>query len=72
LTMDQALRNVVRLVGLDLPEAVKMVSAYPAAVIGVDNRKGTFKTGYDADFVVLNKHLEVVQTWIGGKCCYQV
>jgi N-acetylglucosamine-6-phosphate deacetylase len=71
LTMDQALRNAVNLLGLDLSEAVKMVSAYPAEVIGAGDRKGKLKTGYDADFVILNQQLEVVQTWIGGKCCYE-
>ena len=71
LTMDQALRNAVNMLGLELPEAVKMVSTYPAEVIGVSERKGKLKAGYDADFVVLNDRLEVVQTWIGGKCYYQ-
>ena len=71
LTMDQALRNAVHLLGLDLPEAIKMVSAYPAEIIGVSDRKGKLQTGYDADFVILNNQLEVVQTWIGGKCYYK-
>ncbi len=71
LTMDQALRNAVKWLGLDLSEAVKMVSLYPAEVIGVSERKGKLEAGYDADFVVLDDRLEVVQTWIGGKCCYK-
>ena len=71
LTMDQALRNAVSLLGLDLPEAIKMVSAYPAEVIGMSEKKGKLKAGFDADFVILNDQLEVVQTWIGGKCCYK-
>jgi len=71
LTMDQALRNVVNWLGLDLPEASKMVSTYPAEIIGVSDRKGKLKVAYDADFVILNDSLEVVQTWIDGKCCYK-
>ena len=71
LTMDQALRNAVNWLGLDLPESVKMVSAYPAEVIGVSERKGKLKAGYDADFVILDNRLEVIQTWIGGKCKYK-
>jgi len=66
LTMDQALRNAVKWLGLDLPEAIKMVSTYPAEIIGVSDRKGRLKAGYDADFVVLNSQLEVLQTWVGG------
>ena len=67
LTMDKALRNAVDRLGLSLPEAVKMVSAYPAAVIGVNERKGKLKAGYDADFTILNNRLEVIQTWARGK-----
>ena len=70
LTMDQALRNAVKMLALDLPEAIKMVSANPAEIIGLSHRKGKLKVGYDADFVVLNDRLEVIQTWINGKCIY--
>ena len=71
LTMDQALRNAVKMLGLDLHEAAKLVSANPAEVIGLSERKGKLKAGYDADFVILNNQLEVVQTWISGKCLYK-
>lgn len=70
LTMDQALRNAVEWLGLDLPEAVKMVSTRPAEIIGAGERKGKLKAGYDADFTVLNGKLDVVQTWIDGKCYF--
>ena len=72
LTMDQALRNAMEWLNIDLPEAVKMVSTYPAEVIGVDNRKGKLDIGYDADFVILDKQLNVVQTWIAGKQYYKI
>ena len=71
LTMDQALRNAVKWLDIDLPEAVKMVSTYPAKIIGVDDRKGKLDIGYDADFVVLDSNLEVLQTWINGKCFFK-
>lgn len=68
LTMDQALRNAVKWLDIDLPEAVKMVSTFPAEVIGQGHRKGKLKVGYDADFVILDNELNVDQTWIGGQC----
>ena len=69
--MDQALRNAVKWLDIDLPEAVKMVSTYPAKIIGVDDRKGKLDIGYNADFVVLDSNLEVLQTWINGKCFFK-
>ncbi len=68
LTMDQALRNALKWLDIDLSEASKMVSLYPAEELGISNRKGLLQKGYDADFVVLNDNLEVQQTWIGGVC----
>jgi len=67
LTMDQALRNALRWLEIDLVEAVKLVSTNPAWVIGFGNSKGKLKIGYDADFVILDNKLNVMQTWIGGK-----
>ena len=70
LTMDQAIRNAVRFLNIDISEAVKMASANPAKVIGIDNHKGKIEIGYDADITVLNDELEIVQTWVAGKQCY--
>lgn len=71
LTMDQALRNAIRWLDMDLPEALKLVSTNPARVIGLDHRKGQLKPGYEADFVVLDEQLSVLQTWIAGKCHFE-
>ena len=70
LTMDQALRNAIKWLDLELAEASKLVSAYPAKVLGLDHRKGFLLPGFDADFVALDKDLEVMQTWINGKCMF--
>lgn len=71
LTMDQALKNSVKWLDMNLPEAVKLVSHHPAKVLGLDHRKGLLSIGYDADFVVLDNKLDILQTWINGKCFYK-
>jgi len=71
LTMDQALRNAVQWLDLGLPEAAKLVSTNPARVLGLDHCKGRLEPGYDADFAVLDEQLNVLQTWIGGKCYFE-
>lgn len=71
LTMDQALRNAVSWLDLDLPSAIRLVSTNPAEVTGAGHRKGHIIKGYDADFVILDKKLNVIQTWIGGKCVFK-
>lgn len=70
LTMDQALRNMVELVGVPLPRAVAMLTANPARAAGVDSRKGRLIAGYDADLVVLNQALEVQATICRGEVAF--
>ena len=67
LTMNQAIRNAVKMLGVDLPQAIRMAAANPARMLGLENRKGQIKTGFDADMILLDESLEVTQTWIGGK-----
>lgn len=57
-------------VGLELEEALRMASLYPAEAIGMTGRKGRLTHGHDADFVVLDDHLKVRATYIGGKPAY--
>ncbi|HXK61090.1 MAG TPA: amidohydrolase family protein [Acidobacteriota bacterium] len=66
LTMDAALRNAIRMLGLDLWQGVAMLSATPARILGLGDRKGRIAPGFDADLVQLDADLRVKQTWIGG------
>jgi len=66
-TLDQAVRSIVRWGIADLPDAVRMASSVPAAVLGLGERKGRIAPGYDADLVALDGELEVVMTWVGGQ-----
>lgn len=70
LTMDKAFGNAIRMLEMDIAEASRLTSVNPAKVIGATD-KGRLQTGFDADFVVLDNELNVVQTWIGGKCVYK-
>lgn len=71
LTMDRAVRNALEMLGVDLPQALRMGSANPAKVLGLDNRKGQIEPGYDADMVLLDKEFDVEQTFIAGQSCYK-
>jgi N-acetylglucosamine-6-phosphate deacetylase len=67
LTMDAALRNAIRMLGLELHQAVAMVSSTPARVLGLAESKGQIARGFDADVVRLDSDLRVRQTWIAGQ-----
>lgn len=66
ITMDHAFRTLVRSVGVPLPEASRLCATTPAAQLGLGDR-GRLEPGLRADFVVLTRDLEVVETWIDGR-----
>jgi N-acetylglucosamine-6-phosphate deacetylase len=59
LTMAKCLRNLVQNAGVDLDEALRMVSLYPAQVMQKDSVMGKIEKGYEANLVMLNESLEV-------------
>jgi N-acetylglucosamine-6-phosphate deacetylase len=65
--MAASLRVVVRDLGLGLPEALRMVSTYPAAFLGMSDRAGRIAAGRPADLVHLDDDLMVTRTWIAGQ-----
>jgi len=71
LTLDRALRNALKFLDIELYQAIRMISANPAKVLGIDDSYGEIKEGYAADFTVLNKNLTVLQTWVSGECIYK-
>jgi imidazolonepropionase-like amidohydrolase len=64
--------KAVRYGEVDEHEAMKMITANPAAQLGVADRTGRLAEGLDADFVVWNGHplsvyTRVEQTWVDGR-----
>ena len=72
LTLDAALRNVIRWTGLSLAEALPMATAVPAEAMGLAGRKGVLTPGADADIVLLDPDLNVQLTMVTGRVVYEV
>jgi N-acetylglucosamine-6-phosphate deacetylase len=66
LDMASAVRNAVSLLGLELAEAARMASEYPAAFLGLDRELGRIAPGYRANLALLDDGLQVRRTWIEG------
>jgi N-acetylglucosamine-6-phosphate deacetylase len=65
LTMDRALRNLVDVVGVELPDAARRVSTFAADFLGVGDR-GRLAPGAWADVVVLDRDLRVQEVLVEG------
>ncbi len=70
LTMNLAVANAVRMLGLSLPQAVRMASVNPAAVLGLSGRKGQVAVGFDADLALMDESFNVRRCWVAGRCCH--
>jgi N-acetylglucosamine-6-phosphate deacetylase len=69
-TTDRLVRNMVRLAGVPLPEAVQMMTQTPAAILGISNRKGSITAGKDADIVIFDQEIRVSHTIINGNVVF--
>jgi len=61
LKMNVAVRNLVKHCNIDLAEALRMCSLYPAQVMNLHDSLGKIQKGHNASIVVLNETLEVVE-----------
>jgi N-acetylglucosamine-6-phosphate deacetylase len=66
LDMAAAVRNAVSLLGLDIAEAARMASEYPAEFLGLGLELGRIAPGYRANLVLMDHELKVQKTWIEG------
>lgn len=69
LTMASAVKNTHQGLGIELGEAIRMASLYPAEYLYQNQPviRGELCQGKQADMVVLNDDLSVKETWIAGE-----
>lgn len=66
LTLDAALRQAVNACGVELPEALRALTATPARAIGRGHDLGSLHPGALADAVLLDNSLHVKRVWVEG------
>ena len=65
--MATAVKNCIRLLGVPLPEALRLASANPATFIGLEHMLGKLVPGYRADLVAFDPNdMTVLATWVAG------
>ena len=68
-TADRLVRNMVRMAGRPLPEAVRMITATPARIMNLKDR-GALAPGLRADIVLFDENVRVQSTIVGGRNVY--
>jgi N-acetylglucosamine-6-phosphate deacetylase len=67
LTMMEAVRNAVALLGFGIADALTMASRTPATFLGLESQLGSIAPGYRADLVAFNSKFETIETWVAGR-----
>lgn len=67
LTMDQAVRNVMRFANWDLQRAVRLATLNPARTAGLPAPAGTIAAGSAADMVALSPQGDLMKTIVRGR-----
>jgi N-acetylglucosamine-6-phosphate deacetylase len=71
LTMNQAVRNMMKYTGISLESAVSLAAMHPAKKLGIDQSKGSIEQGKDADLLIIDRELNVEWTFVQGRMVYQ-
>lgn len=71
-TMDGCIRQLINYTGCSIEQALLSASTHPARALGaMASQKGSLEFGADADFVLLDESLHVVQTYIAGQLVFE-
>jgi len=65
--LNQMIPVLTQVVGVPLPEAIRMASLNPARILGLDDRKGSLEPGKDADIAIFDPDFNAWGVLIGGK-----
>lgn len=69
-TTDRLVRTMNTIADVPITEAVRMMTATPASIMGIDDRKGTLLAGKNADIVIFDDDIQVEKTIIAGKVIF--
>jgi N-acetylglucosamine-6-phosphate deacetylase len=66
LTLDRALRNVIAL-SKSFADTARMLTLNPAALLGLEFKKGALRAGADADILLIDEAMELAGVWVRGR-----
>ena len=67
LDMISAVKNALQFAEIDVLEALRMASCYPAHALGLERQLGFIRPGYNASFVEVDDDLNLHRSWVDGE-----
>ena len=72
LKLNKGIKNFMDNSGMDICDAIGLVSINPARELGLDKIKGSLEKGKFADIVILDEEFNIKQTIVEGKTFYKI
>ena len=70
-TADRLIRTMRNKAGLELADAVQMLTANPARILGLQHQIGTIAKGLKADLLLFDEDIQIQKTMINGRFVYE-
>jgi N-acetylglucosamine-6-phosphate deacetylase len=71
-TADRLVRSMVFMAGVPLIDAIKMITATPARIMNVLDKKGSLEVGKDADIVIFDSKINVGEVIVEGRIVFEL
>ncbi len=65
-TADRLVRTMIQQGGASLPDAIRMITATPAAILGLERETGSVKMGRKADLVLFDRDIHIRKVFRNG------
>lgn len=69
-TADRLVRTMVNIAGVNLIEAIRMITSTPARICGISDKKGSIAIEKQADIVIFDESINIATTIINGNIIY--
>lgn len=69
-TANRLVRTMVSMADVSMMDAIKMITATPARILKIEDKKGSITPGKDADIVIFDDNINIATTIIKGKIVY--
>jgi N-acetylglucosamine-6-phosphate deacetylase len=66
-TADRLIRTMISLAEVSLIDAVKMMTATPARILEISDKKGALTAGKDADIIIFDDNINIAMTMVKGR-----
>jgi len=67
LDMNTAVKNAIKMLAIDIPQAAKLASLNPAKFLGLGDVYGRIKIGCKASMLLLDKKVNILRAWVDGE-----